>query len=41
VLSTFDKKEQEELPLVIDKAAQMVLGFCTIGLQRTMSQLNN
>jgi len=40
VLSKFAKDEREALPEVIDKACQMVLGFCTIGVARTMNQFN-
>ncbi len=40
VLSPFNKQEQEGLPEVIDKACQMVLGFCTVGIARTMNQFN-
>jgi PTH1 family peptidyl-tRNA hydrolase len=41
VLSNFDKKEYEELPIFMDKAIDMVLGFVTIGINRTMSQFND
>ena len=40
VLSRFTKSEFEELPPVIDKASEMILSFCTIGIDRTMSQFN-
>jgi len=41
VLSPFTKKEFDELPLSMDKAIDMVLGFCTIGINRTMTQFND
>jgi PTH1 family peptidyl-tRNA hydrolase len=41
VLSPFTKQEFEELPFAMDKACDMVLGFCTIGVNRTMSEFNN
>ncbi|MEM9859432.1 MAG: aminoacyl-tRNA hydrolase [Bacteroidota bacterium] len=41
VLSNFSAKEFEELPVSIDKAIDMVLGFTTIGINRTMSQFND
>ncbi len=41
VLSNFTKDEFAELPLKINKAIEMILGFCTIGSQRTMSQFND
>lgn len=40
VLSNFSKKEFEELPLMMDKASEMILSFCTIGVNRTMSLFN-
>lgn len=40
VLSRFTSKEFEELPEFIDKAIEMILGFCTIGIERTMSRYN-
>jgi PTH1 family peptidyl-tRNA hydrolase len=40
VLSNFSKKEIEELPLLMDKAAEMILSYCTIGAARTMSLFN-
>jgi PTH1 family peptidyl-tRNA hydrolase len=40
VLSRFTKKEYDELPLFIEKAANMILSFCTIGIDRTMNQFN-
>lgn len=41
VLSNFDKAEFEKLPEIIKKANEMVLSFCTIGPERTMSVFNN
>ncbi len=41
VLSNFSKEEIAELPTLIDKAAEMIFSFCTIGAERTMSLLND
>lgn len=41
VLSNFDKKEFEELPILMDKASEMILSYCTIGAARTMSLYNS
>jgi peptidyl-tRNA hydrolase, PTH1 family len=41
VLGNFSKQEFEELPLLMDKASEMILSFCTIGVNRTMSQYNS
>lgn len=41
VLSNFDKNEFAELPLHIDKACNIALSFCTLGVQMTMNQFNN
>jgi len=41
VLSPFTKKEFEELPFSMDKAIDMILGFCTIGVNRTMTEFND
>ncbi len=41
VLSNFSKAEFEELPFAMDKAIDMVYGFTTIGVNRTMSQYND
>ncbi len=41
VLSNFSKQEFDELPLLMDKAADMILSFCTIGVNRTMSLFNS
>lgn len=40
VLSNFNKEEFSQLPLLIDQANEMILSFCTIGVDRTMSQFN-
>jgi len=40
VLSRFSKEEFDELPALIDKASEMILGFCSIGIDQTMSQFN-
>lgn len=40
VLSPFSKIEQEELPALIEKSAEMSLSFGTIGLERTMNFYN-
>lgn len=37
VLSNFSKEEIDELPVLMDKAAEMVYSFCTIGPERTMN----
>ena len=41
VLSRFTPGEFEALPGLINKAVEMTLSFCTIGLERTMSQYND
>lgn len=41
VLSPFKKEEFNELPEKMDKAVDMILGFCTIGISRTMNQYND
>ena len=41
VLGNFSKQEFAELPLLMDKASEMILSFCTIGVNRTMSQFNS
>ncbi len=40
VLSPFDKKEIDELVLNMDRAIDAILAFCTIGIDRAMSQYN-
>lgn len=41
VLSNFTPEELEQLPPIIKKANDMVLSFCTIGPERTMSLYNS
>ncbi len=41
VLSKFSHKEFEELPFAMDKAIDMIFGFCTIGAARTMTEYND
>ena len=41
VLSKFTSQEFDELPFAMDKAIEMILGFCSIGITRTMNQLND
>jgi peptidyl-tRNA hydrolase, PTH1 family len=41
VLGNFSKQEFAELPLLMDKASGMILSFCTIGVNRTMSLFNS
>ena len=40
VLSHFSQEEFTELPAIMDKASEMILSFCTMGAERTMSLLN-
>jgi len=40
VLGRFPDEELQQLPERMDKAGKMVIGFCTMGIQRTMSQFN-
>ncbi len=40
VLSNFSQEEFKELPMIMDKATEMILSFCTIGAERTMSLFN-
>ena len=40
VLGRFPDKELEMLPKRMDKAADMILSFCTIGINSTMSKFN-
>jgi peptidyl-tRNA hydrolase, PTH1 family len=40
VLSNFTRDEINALPALMDKAEEMILSFCTIGIARTMSQYN-
>ena len=41
VLSNFSKEEFKLLPDVMIKATQMVLGFCTVGIEKTMTEFND
>lgn len=41
VLSRFSQEEFDKLPQVLGKAVDMILSFCTAGLERTMSQFND
>ncbi|MDH5367721.1 MAG: aminoacyl-tRNA hydrolase [Cyclobacteriaceae bacterium] len=41
VLSNFPEGDLAELPLKMDKAIEMTLSFCTIGIERTMNQFND
>lgn len=41
VLSNFSQEEFTALPALMDKAETMILSFCTIGAERTMSLYNN
>jgi PTH1 family peptidyl-tRNA hydrolase len=41
VLGEFDKNEATGLPLILDKIEEMTLSFCSIGIDRTMSQFNS
>lgn len=41
VLSNFNQEEINALPALMDKAEEMILSFCTIGVDRTMSLFNS
>ncbi|MEO9967385.1 MAG: aminoacyl-tRNA hydrolase [Reichenbachiella sp.] len=41
VLSQFSKEQMKNLLFPINKACEMVLSFCTIGISRTMNQFND
>jgi len=41
VLSNFPQGDLAELPIKMDKAIEMILGFCSIGIQRTMNEFND
>lgn len=41
VLGNFTQEEFQALPPLVDKASEMILSFCTIGPDRTMSQYNS
>jgi PTH1 family peptidyl-tRNA hydrolase len=40
VLSRFEPNEFEELPAIMDRAIEMTISFCTIGIERTMNLHN-
>jgi len=40
VLSNFTKEEFDQLPPLIKKSNEMILSFCTIGTEKTMSLFN-
>ncbi|MBM3176723.1 MAG: aminoacyl-tRNA hydrolase [Bacteroidetes bacterium] len=40
VLSNFNDAELKQLPEAMDKASEMILSFCTAGIERTMNQFN-
>lgn len=40
VLKTFSPQEMNELPHFLDTAGDMVLSFCTLGIQSTMNNYN-
>ena len=41
VLSNFSHEEFKKLPDIMIKANEMILSFCTNGIERTMSQYND
>lgn len=41
VLSNFTQEEFEKLPAIMKKANEMIISFCTIGPERTMSLFND
>jgi peptidyl-tRNA hydrolase, PTH1 family len=41
VLGRWTQPEIDELPTFMDKAIEMTLGFCTIGINMTMTQFND
>lgn len=40
VLGRWSQKEIDELPIFMDKAIEMILSFCTVGINMTMTQFN-
>ncbi|GAB2792080.1 aminoacyl-tRNA hydrolase [Rhabdobacter roseus] len=40
VLNAFSNPEMTELPAILDRAGEMVLSFCTLGIQQTMNIFN-
>lgn len=41
VLSKFSQEQFDALPKIMDKAIDMILAFCSIGISRTMNQFND
>lgn len=41
VLGRFSQQEFDELPMMMDKAIDMIFGFCTVGIAQTMTQFND
>jgi PTH1 family peptidyl-tRNA hydrolase len=41
VLSRFSKEEISALPFLVPKAAEVVLSFCSLGIERTMTLYNS
>jgi PTH1 family peptidyl-tRNA hydrolase len=41
VLGRFTQQEFDELPEMMDKAIEMIYGFCTAGIAQTMTQFND
>ncbi len=41
VLSNFTPNELAVLPTLMDKAGEMILSFCTVGIERTMNLFND
>lgn len=40
VLKAFSSEEMSGLPLILDRAGDMVVSFCTLGIQSTMNNYN-
>lgn len=40
VLKSFSSDEMTELPIFLDRAGEMVISFCTLGIQATMNNYN-
>ena len=40
-MGEFNEDEQAELPALLENTVKIIEGFCTIGIQRTMTQFNN
>lgn len=40
VLKPFSKEEMSDLPLILDRAGEMVISYCTLGVQATMNNYN-